>query len=144
MAAVEVELPHILPHRVPPDAPARPVADMVIDLAVVNQRSPPLVEVAPGPTTILPAYQISGRDSPAMVFVSAEQTGSSDRSFGDLLLWSPGSAPVVMGAVSRNGPASRSYTDSAAALQLTLSGGTGAVDYFVRVVRMTLKANASE
>ncbi len=46
MASVEVELPHILAHGVSPDAAAGAVADVVINLAVVNHRSVPLIIAA--------------------------------------------------------------------------------------------------
>ena len=43
---VEVELPHVLAHRIAPHAAACPVADVIVHLAVVNQRAFPLVIVA--------------------------------------------------------------------------------------------------
>src|SRR5205823_4896180 len=39
MALVEIELPHVLPHRVAPDAAAGAEADMVIDLAIEDKRA---------------------------------------------------------------------------------------------------------
>ena len=47
VAAVEVELPHILAHRVAPHAAPSAVADVVVNLAVVYERALPLVIVAP-------------------------------------------------------------------------------------------------
>ena len=46
MSAVHVELPHILNHRVAPDAAARAEVDVIIDLAVVHERSKPGISVA--------------------------------------------------------------------------------------------------
>ena len=44
--AIEVELPHVLAHRVPPHAAAGAIADVVVDLAVVDERAVPEVAVA--------------------------------------------------------------------------------------------------
>ena len=46
VAAVEVEFPHVLAHRVAPHAAPGAVADVVVHLAVVHQRALPLVIVA--------------------------------------------------------------------------------------------------
>ncbi len=43
VAAVEVELPHVLAHGVTPGAAAGSIADMVVHLAVVDQRALPTV-----------------------------------------------------------------------------------------------------
>ena len=43
MAAVEPELPHVLDHGVTPDPAPRPIPDVIVDAAVVNQRPAPLV-----------------------------------------------------------------------------------------------------
>src|SRR4030042_2578628 len=47
MSTIKVELPHILAHCVPPDTAPGAVTDMVVNIAVVNQRAVPLIEVAP-------------------------------------------------------------------------------------------------
>lgn len=43
VAAVEVELPHVLAHGVAPNAAARSEADVVIDAAIVHERARPEV-----------------------------------------------------------------------------------------------------
>ena len=46
MAAIQIELPHVLNHRIAPDAAARAIADVIVHLAVVHHRTPPLVKTA--------------------------------------------------------------------------------------------------
>ena len=46
MALVELEFPHVLAHGITPRAAARAKVDMVIDLAVVDERAGPFVILA--------------------------------------------------------------------------------------------------
>jgi hypothetical protein len=46
MAAVKAEFPHVLGHGIPPDTTAGTVTDVIVDLAVVDQRAGPAVLVA--------------------------------------------------------------------------------------------------
>ena len=43
VAAVKIELPHVFAHGVPPGSAAGAVADMIVDVAVINQRTKPLI-----------------------------------------------------------------------------------------------------
>ncbi len=47
VAPVEVKFPHILAHGIPPHPASCPIADVVINISVVNQSSVPLVQVCP-------------------------------------------------------------------------------------------------
>src|SRR3954466_4480334 len=46
VVAVEVELPHVLAHRVAPDAAAGSIVDVVVDFAVVNKSANPGIILA--------------------------------------------------------------------------------------------------
>ncbi len=45
--ALEIDLGHILAHRVAPDSTSGTVADVVVDVAVIDESSPPLIIAAP-------------------------------------------------------------------------------------------------
>ena len=70
VAAIQVKLPHVLYHRVAPDAPTRPVMHVVVHLPVVHQRAAPQIQVAAvtaEPGRVLhrasPADQMNGRQT---------------------------------------------------------------------------------
>src|SRR5512147_591195 len=49
VATVRIELPHVLDHGIAPDSATHPVANMVINLAVIHDRAAPLIKVSAVP-----------------------------------------------------------------------------------------------
>ena len=46
VASIQVELPHVLRHRVAPHPATRPIANVIKHLAVIDERATPLIEIA--------------------------------------------------------------------------------------------------
>src|SRR5262249_6463917 len=46
VATIEIEFPHVLTHGVTPDTAAGAIANVVVNPAIIDQRTPPSIEIA--------------------------------------------------------------------------------------------------